>query len=91
MKERSTLLSTSPFLPLWETLQSRLPVWFALNGVTMMEQANAALLRFIKEFNRRFHRKAGSSVTNSAIRTRGRAARFVSRSWDRLVLPQWEG
>ena len=43
---------------LWETLQSRLPVWFALNGVATMEQANAALPRFIAEFNRRFHRKA---------------------------------
>jgi transposase len=42
---------------LWETLQSRLPVWFALNGITAMEQANAALPAFIREFNRRFHRE----------------------------------
>jgi hypothetical protein len=26
---------------LWETLQSRLPVWFAINGITAIEQANA--------------------------------------------------
>jgi hypothetical protein len=42
---------------LWETPQSRLPVWFALNGITTMEQANAVLPRFIREFNRRFHRQ----------------------------------
>jgi hypothetical protein len=42
---------------LWETLQSRLPVWFALNGIAAAEQANAALPRFIKEFNRRFRRE----------------------------------
>jgi hypothetical protein len=40
---------------LWETPQSRLPVWFAMNEITSMEQANAALPRFIKEFNHRFH------------------------------------
>lgn len=43
---------------LWETLQSRLPVWFALNDVTTMVKANAALPRFITEFNQRFHREA---------------------------------
>jgi hypothetical protein len=43
---------------LWETLQSRLPVWFALNGIAGMKQANAALPRFIREFNRRFHRES---------------------------------
>jgi hypothetical protein len=42
---------------LWETLQSRLPVWFALNGMSAMEQANAALPVFIREFNRRFRRE----------------------------------
>jgi hypothetical protein len=42
---------------LWETLQSRLPVRFALNGIAAAEQANAALPRFIREFNRRFHRE----------------------------------
>jgi hypothetical protein len=36
--------------------QSRLPVWFALNGIVTMKQANAALPRFITEFNQRFHR-----------------------------------
>jgi hypothetical protein len=40
-----------------ETLRSRLPVWFALNGVTAMVKANTALPRFITEFNRRFHRE----------------------------------
>jgi transposase len=42
---------------LWETLQSRLPVWFALKGMTTMAQANAALPRFIRDFNQRFHRE----------------------------------
>jgi hypothetical protein len=42
---------------LWETLQSRLPVWFALNSIITMEQANATLQRFIREFNRRFRRE----------------------------------
>jgi hypothetical protein len=35
-----------------------LPVWFKLNGITAMAKANAALPRFIREFNQRFHRKA---------------------------------
>jgi transposase len=42
---------------LWETVQSRLPVWFALNGITAMVKANTALPRFIREFNQRFHRE----------------------------------
>jgi hypothetical protein len=36
--------------------QSRLPVWFALNGIAAREQANASLPRFITGFNQRFHR-----------------------------------
>jgi transposase len=39
---------------LWGTLQGRLPVWFALNGIKDMDAANAALPRFIAEYNRRF-------------------------------------
>jgi transposase len=39
---------------LWGTLQDRLPVWFALNGITGMEQANAALPAFIAEYNAKF-------------------------------------
>ncbi|MDR2740674.1 MAG: hypothetical protein LBB98_00745, partial [Treponema sp.] len=50
---------------LWETLQSRLPVWFKLNGVTTMEQANAALPRFITEFNQRFHREPACKDTTA--------------------------
>ncbi|MFP3091206.1 hypothetical protein LQZ21_12865, partial [Treponema sp. TIM-1] len=50
---------------LWETLQSRLPVWFALNGITTREQANAALPRFIREFTQRFHRKAAYPDTTA--------------------------
>jgi hypothetical protein len=42
---------------MWETLQSRPPVWFAINGITAMEQSNAALPRFIAEFNLRFRRQ----------------------------------
>ena len=37
-----------------ETLQGRLPLWFALNGITGMEQADAALPAFITEYNRKF-------------------------------------
>jgi hypothetical protein len=39
---------------LWETLQGRLPIWFRLNGITGMEQANAALPAFIAGYNRKF-------------------------------------
>jgi transposase len=39
---------------LWETLQGRLPIWFALNGITDMVKANAALPAFITEYNRKF-------------------------------------
>jgi hypothetical protein len=39
---------------LWGTLQDRLPVWFALNGITGTEQANAALAAFIAEYNGTF-------------------------------------
>jgi transposase len=39
---------------LWGTLQDRLPVWFALNGITSREQANAALPAFIREYNGKF-------------------------------------
>jgi transposase len=39
---------------LWGTLQDRLPVWFALNGITGTEQANAALPAFIVEYNGKF-------------------------------------
>jgi transposase len=39
---------------LWETLQSRLPVEFALAGIKSVEEANAFLPKFIKQFNKRF-------------------------------------
>jgi transposase len=39
---------------LWGTLQDRLPVWFALKGITTLEQANAALPLFIAEYNAKF-------------------------------------
>ncbi|MDR1301315.1 MAG: ISNCY family transposase, partial [Treponema sp.] len=39
---------------LWGTLQDRLPVWFALNGITGTEQANAALPAFIAKYNGTF-------------------------------------
>ena len=39
---------------LWETLQGRLPIWFALNSITDMVKANAALPAFIAEYNRKF-------------------------------------
>jgi len=39
---------------LWGTLQDRLAVEFAMNGITNMEQANEFLPRYIKKFNERF-------------------------------------
>ncbi|GHU00547.1 hypothetical protein FACS1894142_8610 [Spirochaetia bacterium] len=39
---------------LWQTLQNRLPVYFKLNGITTMEQANTALPDFITDFNTKF-------------------------------------
>ena len=39
---------------LWGTVQDRLPVWFALKGITRVEQANAALPAFITEYNSKF-------------------------------------
>ena len=39
---------------LWQTLQSRLPIEFALAGVTDMEQANAFLQNYILRFNEQF-------------------------------------
>jgi hypothetical protein len=35
-------------------LQGRLPIWFRLNGVTGMAEANAALPAFIAEYNKKF-------------------------------------
>jgi hypothetical protein len=46
---------------LWGTLQDRLPVWFALNGITAMEQANAVLPSFIAEYNAKFARTPESA------------------------------
>ncbi|MDR0434095.1 MAG: ISNCY family transposase [Gracilibacteraceae bacterium] len=39
---------------LWDTLQSRLPVEFALNGITTMEEANEFLERYVYAFNSMF-------------------------------------
>ena len=39
---------------LWETLQSRLPIEFALAGVTTLDQANAFLTSYMDAFNARF-------------------------------------
>jgi len=39
---------------LWGTLQDRLPVWFKLEGVTGIEQANRSIRRFISSFNSKF-------------------------------------
>ena len=39
---------------LWNTLQDRLPVWFKLEGVTEIEQANIAIKQFISDYNTRF-------------------------------------
>ena len=39
---------------LWNTLQSRLPVEFAIHGITTMEEANTFLPKFIAEYNKQF-------------------------------------
>lgn len=39
---------------LWETLQSRLPVEFAIAGISTIDQANAFLTSYIDAFNERF-------------------------------------
>ena len=39
---------------LWGTLQDRLPVWFKLNGITNMEQANKSIKKIIKWHNVHF-------------------------------------
>lgn len=39
---------------LWETLQSRLPVEFAIAGISTVDQANAFLTSYINAFNERF-------------------------------------
>lgn len=39
---------------LWGTLQDRLPVWFKVNKISSIEEANAALPRFIAEYNKSF-------------------------------------
>jgi hypothetical protein len=38
-----------------------------LNGITTMEQANAALPRFIAEFNQRFHREPACKDTTAFV------------------------
>jgi len=39
---------------LWNTLQSRLPVLFALNQIASVEQANGFLFKFMEAFNEKF-------------------------------------
>ena len=39
---------------LWETLQSRLPVEFKINGITTIEDANKFLYEFMKLYNEKF-------------------------------------
>lgn len=39
---------------LWETLQSRLPVEFALTGIQTIDEANRFLARYIPKYNERF-------------------------------------
>lgn len=51
---------------LWETLQSRLPIEFALAGATTVDQANAFLTSYIDAFNARF--SVAPANTDSAFR-----------------------
>ena len=43
---------------LWGTLQDRLTSFFILEGIRTIDDANAALPKFIREYNRRFAKKA---------------------------------
>lgn len=46
---------------LWETMQSRLPVEFAIAGVTTVDQANTFLASYIDAFNARFSVEAANA------------------------------
>lgn len=52
---------------LWETLQSRLPVEFAIAGISTVDQANAFLETYIDAFNDRF--AVAPANAESAFRT----------------------
>lgn len=46
---------------LWETLQSRLPIEFALEGITTIDAANSFLARYIIDYNTQFSEEAEES------------------------------
>ena len=48
---------------LWQTLQSRLPVELARRGIKTIEQANAFLPEFIKQYNKQFGLKPHTDAT----------------------------
>ena len=48
---------------LWQTLQSRLPVEFALNGITSIEDANKFLKTYIYAFNSQFAVEPANAVS----------------------------
>lgn len=47
----------------WQTLQSRLPVEFALNGITSIEAANKFLKKYIYAFNSQFAVEPANAVS----------------------------
>jgi hypothetical protein len=52
---------------LWETLQSRLPQFFIMNGIHDIKTANAALPQFIADFNSRFHREPENKTETAFV------------------------
>lgn len=64
---------------LWQTLQNRLPVEFALAGVTNMEQANAFLQNYILRFNEQFAVEAQDDSYKAYVPVP------LTCDWDRLL------
>jgi transposase len=56
---------------LWETLQSRLPVEFIVNGITSIDEANEFLKTYIDTFNRQFSIPPAGSQSYFVPVTRG--------------------
>jgi hypothetical protein len=78
-EERLGIILTSAHTPqakgrierLWGTLQDRLPIWLAMEGITDMDTANREISKYIAKFNARFAVEPESS--DSAFVTLGDA------------------
>ena len=47
---------------MWQTLQGQLPFWFWLHGIKTIDEANEALPRYIRTFNKRYAKTQKESV-----------------------------